>query len=235
MLHAGVMNERAVVLVHDRDPQLGLRNIGTIAPELASRGLTLAVHSFEWERAAPPKLETAAMVIVMGSPDAAYDDARWITEELHYVRAAIELSVPILGVCFGGQLLARALGGTVTESSCPEYGFVDVESTRPELVGPGPWMQFHGDTFLAPATATVIASNSAGQQAFVQGPHLGLQFHPEIDGDVFRSWADAWARDGVHQDEQQVERIRRDIEARQHDARARCSALLDAWISIVVH
>ncbi|WP_089252826.1 type 1 glutamine amidotransferase [Rhodococcoides kyotonense] len=222
----------AVVLVHDRDPALGYRNIGTLVPELQGRGYELEVHSFDYGRdAIPPDLDDAAMVVVMGSPDAAYDDGNhWIGPEIAYLEEAVDRNVPILGVCFGGQLLARVLGGTVAKSQFPEHGFTAVKTEDAALEGP--WMEFHEDTFDAPAGATVVAHNDAAQQAFVYGPHLGLQFHPEIDIDSFESWADAWVRDNVEQDDALVTAIREDLKTGEADARKRCSALLDAWLEV---
>jgi GMP synthase (glutamine-hydrolysing) len=220
---------RAVVLVHDRDRELGYRNIGTLVPELEGRGYELDVHSFDYGLGTePPVLDDAAMLVVMGSPDAAYDESHWITPEIAYLEHAIALDVPILGVCFGGQLLARVLGGSVAKSEYPEHGFTEIETSEPGLTGP--WMEYHGDTFVAPESATVIARNGAGQQAFIQGPHLGVQFHPEIDVDVFSSWADAWERDGIEQDEELVRGIQEDLKSGESAARARCGELLDAWI-----
>jgi GMP synthase (glutamine-hydrolysing) len=223
---------RAVVLVHDRDPSLARRDIGTLAAELRTRGFLLDVHSFDHSPdVAPPTLSDAQVVVVMGSPDAAYDDTlTWLAPEIAYVQQAIDAQVPILGVCFGGQLLARVLGGSVRKSEYPEYGFVDVETSDPELVPPGPWMEFHGDTFVAPPEATVIARNAAAQQAFVCGPHLGMQFHPEIDLDTYDAWAAAWQRDGVEH-AVDVHRIRQDIADSEAAARKRCSALLDAFLA----
>lgn len=221
---------RAVVLVHDRDRDLGYRNIGTLVPELQGRGYELDVHSFDYGLGLePPALDDAAMVVVMGSPDAAYDESPWITAEIAYLENAIERDVRILGICFGGQLLARVLGGSVAKSHYPEHGFTDITTALPALAGP--WMEYHEDTFFAPESATVVARNSAGQQAFIHGRHLGLQFHPEIDVDVFQSWADAWVRDDIEQDEELVEAIRKELKAGESAARSRCSALLDAWIS----
>ncbi|QII08436.1 type 1 glutamine amidotransferase [Rhodococcoides fascians A25f] len=223
---------RAVVLVHDQDPILARRDIGTLAAELRTRGFQLDVHSFDHSPdVAPPLLSDAQLVVVMGSPDAAYDDTlTWLAPEIAYVQGAIDAQVPVLGVCFGGQLLARVLGGTVRKSEHSEYGFVDVETSEPELIAPGPWMEFHGDTFTAPPQATVIARNDAAQQAFVCGPHLGLQFHPEIDLDTYDAWAAAWDRDGVEHGVD-VHEIRRDIADAELAARARCSALLDAFLA----
>ncbi|MBY4127094.1 type 1 glutamine amidotransferase [Rhodococcus fascians] len=223
---------RAVVLVHDQDPILARRDIGTLAAELRTRGFQLDVHSFDHSPdVAPPLLSDAQVMVVMGSPDAAYDDTLpWLAPEIAYVQEAIDAQVPILGVCFGGQLLARVLGGSVRKSEQPEYGFVDVETSDPAFIGPGPWMEFHGDTFDAPPQATVIARNRAAQQAFVLGPHLGLQFHPEIDVDTYDAWAAAWDRDGIEH-EVDVDEIRRDIADAELAARARCSTLLDAFLA----
>ncbi|WP_206487276.1 type 1 glutamine amidotransferase [Rhodococcus sp. KRD162] len=223
---------RAVVLVHDRDPALARRDIGTLDAELRTRDFQLDVHSFDHSPdTAPPQLSDAQLLVVMGSPDAAYDDTlSWLEPEIAYLQDAIDAQVPVLGVCFGGQLLARVLGGSVRKSEHPEYGFVEVETSDPELVAPGPWMEFHGDTFVAPAQATVIAHNAAAQQAFVLGPHLGLQFHPEIDLDTYDAWAAAWARDGVEH-EVDVDRIRVAVADAEAAARARCSTLLDAFLA----
>ncbi len=184
-----------------------------------------------WNVAASPALSDAQLVVVMGSPDAAYDDTlTWLAPEIAYVQQAIDAQVPVLGVCFGGQLLARVLGGSVRKSEYPEYGFVDVETSNPALVASGPWMEFHGDSFVAPPEATVITRNAAAQQAFVCGPHLGLQFHPEIDLDTYDAWAAAWDRDGVEH-AVDVHEIRQDIADSEAAARARCSALLDAFLA----
>ncbi|MGV8871498.1 MAG: type 1 glutamine amidotransferase [Rhodococcus sp. (in: high G+C Gram-positive bacteria)] len=223
---------RAVVLVHDADPALARRDIGTLDAELRTRGFQLDVHSFDHSPdAAPPQLSDAQLLVIMGSPDAAYDDTlTWLAPEIAYVQDAIDAKVPVLGVCFGGQLLARVLGGSVRKSEHPEYGFVRVETSDPELVASGPWMEFHGDTFTAPPQATVIARNEAAQQAFVFGPHLGLQFHPEIDLDTYDAWAAAWDRDGVEH-AVDVHEIRTAIADAEAAARARCSALLDAFLA----
>ncbi|WP_415971417.1 type 1 glutamine amidotransferase [Rhodococcus sp. 077-4] len=223
---------RAVVLVHDQDPNLARRDIGTLDAELRTRGFQLDVHSFDHSPdVAPPPLPDARLLVIMGSPDAAYDDTlTWLAPEIAYVQEAIDAQVPILGVCFGGQLLARVLGGSVRRSERPEYGFVDVDTSDPDLIPPGPWMEFHGDTFTAPSQATVIARNESAQQAFVLGPHLGLQFHPEIDLDTYDAWAAAWDRDGVEH-AADIDEIRRAIADAEPAARVRCSALLDGFLA----
>ena len=142
-------------------------------------------------------------VVVLGSADSVYDDAvPWIAPELAFVRDTLAASVPVLGICFGGQLLAKALGGTVAPSpDGGEVGWLRVETARPSLVPAGPWLQFHFDVFTVPAGATELARSATGPQAFLAGRSLGLQFHPEVDEAIAEDWArdaeDKLARRGM--------------------------------------
>ena len=94
----------------------------------------------------------------------------------------------MLGVCFGGQLLATALGGSVTRSLHPEVGWHEVRSDTPDLVPGGPWFQWHFDRFTPPPNARLVARNDRAAQAFTHGRALGLQFHPEVDEALVQRW-----------------------------------------------
>lgn len=120
------------------------------------------------------------------------DDERlpWVAAEAAMVRDALAAGLGVLGVCFGGQLLARALGGSVTRSPAPEIGWHEVHSDDPGLVPAGPWFQWHFDRITVPAHAREVARNPRAAQAFVQGRAMGLQFHPEVDSDLVRQWID---------------------------------------------
>ncbi|MCI2420917.1 gamma-glutamyl-gamma-aminobutyrate hydrolase family protein [Saccharopolyspora sp. K220] len=123
---------------------------------------------------------------MLGSHESAYDQrVPWLADELAFVTAAVGRGLPLLGICFGAQLLARSLGGTVAPSAHPERGFTTVASDDPQLIRPGRWMQLHSDTFTIPAAAAEIARNASGSQAFVAGNRLGVQFHPQITIDSF--------------------------------------------------
>jgi GMP synthase-like glutamine amidotransferase len=100
--------------------------------------------------------------------------------------------MPILGLCFGGQMLARVLGGEVSRGSVAEIGWLPVGSRNPGLVPDGPWFQWHFDVMTAPPGATVIAENDVGTQAFVAGRSLGLQFHPEVTVEIMDDWVRAY-------------------------------------------
>ncbi len=130
-------------------------------------------------------------IVPLGARWAVYDDrVPWVGEEIAMVRRALDSGVGVLGVCFGGQLLASALGGTVTLSLQPEIGWTEVVSDYPALVPPGPWFQWHFDRITTPPAAVEVARNANATQAFVQGRALGLQFHPEVDAALVDQWID---------------------------------------------
>ena len=131
------------------------------------------------------------VIVPLGARWAAYDDSLpWISAEMDMARRALADGVGVLGVCFGGQLLARALGGAVARSPQPEIGWHDVHSSRADLVPAGPWFQWHFDRLTPPPSAQVVARNDCATQAFVQGRALGLQFHPEVDTALVQRWID---------------------------------------------
>jgi GMP synthase-like glutamine amidotransferase len=130
------------------------------------------------------------LIVSLGSESSAFDDRLpWVGRELELLGEAVAADVPVLGICFGGQLLARTLGAEVSRAREPEIGWGEVESRRPELIAAGPWFQWHFDSFACPAGATLLARNDAGPQAFIQGRSLGLQFHPEVDLEIIGNWA----------------------------------------------
>ena len=176
------------------------------------------------------------VIVPLGARWAVYDDRlteRWVGGEMDLVRRGLHAGVGVLGVCFGGQLLAAALGGTVARSAQPEIGWCDVDSTRPDLVPDGPWFQWHFDRFTLPPGAVEIARNTRATQAFVQGRAMGLQFHPEVD----RALAEQWiaedtggeiTRLGMHPDD-----VRTDTAGNVDDAARRLRRLVDGFIGLL--
>ena len=146
------------------------------------------------------------VIVPLGARWAVYDErVPWIADESAMLRGALAAGAGVLGVCFGGQLLASALGGTVARSPEPEIGWREVHSDNPALVPPGPWFQWHFDRLTAPPGAVEVARNTSATQAFVQGRAMGLQFHPEVDAALVDYWIDEdagadLARAGVEAD-----------------------------------
>lgn len=133
------------------------------------------------------------VIVPLGARWPVYDEAlqrTWVAAETQFVRDAADAGVALLGVCFGGQLLAKAFGGSVARSDVPEIGWYDVATDRPDVVPGGPWFQWHFDRWTLPPGATEIAKTANASQAFVLGRALALQFHPEIDLKLLAFWLD---------------------------------------------
>jgi len=182
----------ALVLVHDTVPGRGERMVGTIGPALSELGIDTAVTTFLPGAPAVPDPADVDVIVVLGSSHAADDDAvPWLAAELDLLARAVGHGTPVLGICFGGQALARVLGATVGRAPRSERGFVALGSSDPDLVPRATWMQFHDDMFTLPADAQQISRNEVGLQAFTCGPHLAVQFHPEMTPDVFGAWVES--------------------------------------------
>ena len=138
-----------------------------------------------------PNFADFDVIVPMGAPYGAYEDDRignWLTPELARLKAAHNAGIPIFGICFGGQLMARALGGSVARSPKAELGWYEIESDDKSLIPTGPWFEYHWDRWSLPTGAKEIARTQIASQAFVMGRTLGLQFHPEIDPIVLEAW-----------------------------------------------
>jgi GMP synthase-like glutamine amidotransferase len=73
----------------------------------------------------------------------------------------------------------------------PELGWREIRTDDPDLVPPGPWLEWHYERFTTPPGATELARTTEASQAFRLGPHLGVQFHPEATVDIVADWARA--------------------------------------------
>lgn len=173
-------------------PALVARALANGAP-----GVPLAVRSVV-DDAAPdlPAPADLAGLVVMGGPMNADDDARHpgLVAERALLAAAVDAEVPVLGVCLGMQLLARALGAAVHAGHGTEIGFAPVEVTADDPVlaplGATPTvLHWHSDAADLPTGATLLAwTELTPVQAFRAGSALGLQFHLELDAGDLEAW-----------------------------------------------
>ncbi|CAN5426380.1 type 1 glutamine amidotransferase [soil metagenome] len=133
------------------------------------------------------------VIVPLGSRWSVYDDelrAGWVGAQMALVRDAVAAGVGVLGVCFGGQLVAQALGGTVRKAPSTELGWHQINTHRTDLIPEGPWFEWHSDQFSIPPGATELARNTHSPQAFMLGTAVGLQFHPELDEALLQRWID---------------------------------------------
>lgn len=175
--------KRLLVLSHS-----ALDRPGLLEPWAAAIGHRLDPRRADAGPSLPDPRDYAAL-IVLGSVESVRNDAvPWIRRERAIVEAAVGHNVPVLGICFGGQFLAQALGGQVSACVPPEVGWQVIESDDAATVPPGPWLLWHEEKFTVPPDGREIARTGGCPQAFVCGPHMGLQFHPEVTGDLLQLW-----------------------------------------------
>ena len=184
---------RALCLTHEENGPAGL-----FADVLLERGDEL----LEWNvsEGEPPEAPESfdALVVFGGSMHVDQEERHpWLQSQLDLVRAALDRDQPLLGVCLGGQLIARATGARVGPASRPELGWHPVELT-PEgeadpVLGALPRsfdaLEWHSYAFELPAEAVLLAENDVCPQGFRLGETTwGVQFHPEATAEMLRRW-----------------------------------------------
>jgi len=204
---------------------------GLIAAEAQRRGLRTDIRRLDLGAGIPEPDEIRGL-IVMGGPMGAYETDKYpfLAGECSLIAELVRRERPVLGVCLGAQLLAKALGGKVFPGHGPETGFGFVELTaewkRDAVFGPNepsvPVFHWHGDTFDLPAGATLLASSAEyPHQAFCCGSRTyGLQFHIEPDLNTWSAWGEHLPPALIERAEQRrnvVERVGRSIIARFFD------------------
>jgi GMP synthase-like glutamine amidotransferase len=230
---------RALVIQHDH-----ICLPGAVGERLTERGFVLVQHQVvEADRFDEPGVDTNFpdpadfdAIIALGAPWSAYDHAAigsWVLPELEMLRRADAAAVPVLGICFGGQLLALAHGGGVASSPDPELGWAPVQSVAEDLVASGPWFQWHYDRWTTPPEATELARNAQASQAFLIGRNLAVQFHPEMTPEILAGWFAAGGK--AHLDRFQLDEAQLTDETRLRAAsnQQRAARLVDGFLDRV--
>ena len=216
------MTLRVLVLADagDDDP-------GWVGERLVERGARLTLR----HRGDPSPVPASDLVLLLGSADAVHDPRRTaaVETEAALVRDHLARGVPVIGICYGAQLIAHALGGTVRPVDRGEVGWFDVTSLDERLCPAGPWLQFHSDVFTVPPGARLLGTSPLGAQGFAVDPTadaagvVAWQFHPEATPDVVTRWvAEAGDYVALHGADP------RDVVRTPPGARAATAALVDA-------
>ena len=198
---------RVLSLVHQWDAASGV-----FGDAVAEAGYELVERNVAEEGV--PGEDFDAVLVFGGAVHVDQEDRHgWLKEEDSYLRRLLRQGVPVLGVCLGGQLLAKALDAQVRRMPSPEVGWYDVELTAeaaddPVLGGlPGSFetFQWHSYAFELPGGAVALARNSRCLQAYRAGAAAwGLQFHAEVT----RATVDAWIESSKPEDDGGIDFVR---------------------------
>jgi GMP synthase (glutamine-hydrolysing) len=180
---------------------VAFEDAGSFAAVLEQQGYALRYVEAGMDDLAAVEAAAPDLLLVLGGPIGAYEDDIYpfIDDELRLIGARLAARRPMLGICLGAQLMARAMGARVRPGdNGKEIGWAPLQLTgagqasplrhlAPELT---PVLHWHGDTFDIPDGAERLAGSAQyPNQAFAVGSHaLALQFHPEVTAAGMERW-----------------------------------------------
>jgi len=140
----------------------------------------------------------ASFLIILGGPESANDDLSYLRDEEQLIRDFVSKEKPVLGICLGSQLIAKAFGASVHHGEKKEIGFYHdliKDNMNSKLFSgfenPFTVFHWHGDTFELPKGAVrLVHSDDYENQAFQLGTAVGIQFHLEVDEKMINLWLD---------------------------------------------
>lgn len=211
------------ILVLQNDP---LSPLGVLEPVFREQGIALDIrYPMEDADSVPENVSGFAGIVVLGGAMSALDDTAYpgISGIIALLRCGHWKNVPILGICLGGQILARAFGGVVHRDACTEVGVTRLEPTPdceddPLLSGIEPLaaMEMHFDRFdVPPGSVELVSSPDCPHQAFRIGSAVwGLQFHPEVTPTIVGGWIEHLDGIGGDDNRAHARRLRNDLDGR---------------------
>lgn len=179
---------------------------GYFATYLDSRDLPWKMVALDRGESVPSRAGDFSGLVLMGGPMSANDDLAWIAPVLGLIRRAVAADVPVLGHCLGGQLMSKALGGSVGHNPVKEIGWGEIEVTDNAQARAwfGPDLRrfesfhWHGETFsIPPGGVRIMGNRYCENQGFVVGKNLGMQCHVEMTEQLIDSWCESGAQEIV--------------------------------------
>lgn len=183
-----------------------------------------------------PSLDGHDLVLLLGSEWSVYWPAvaDSVQAEVAVVREAASRDVPVFGICFGTQVMAHALGGTVEKARDAEIGWMNIVSDEPMVIAEGPWMQWHYDVVTVPGGATELARSSVGPQAWQLGRMFSTQFHPEATETMLRRWATGFGADELERIGSSPDELLANARAAVPESRPNADRIVDWFCESVV-
>lgn len=175
---------------------------GYFAQFLENHGIPWVLIAVDAGQPVPTSTAEFSGLCFMGGPMSVNDPLPWIEPVCELIRQAVKNDIPVIGHCLGGQLMSKALGGTIGRNPVKEIGWCSgmlensavAKAWLGELANRAHTLfQWHGETFTLPAGSTrLAASGVCANQIFALGPHLGLQCHVEMTPEMIQNWCTQW-------------------------------------------
>jgi len=192
----------------------------------------------------PQALVNYSGLVVMGGHMSANDvHLGFIQSQISLLEWCIRYSVPVLGICLGAQLLAKAAGGEIIPSPVRELGWYRLHPTFFAIDDPlfGEMLdtgldvfQWHGETFTLPETATLLATNpDVIHQAFkLNARQYGIQFHAEITEPLIHEWIEHGTSESAYLGDDGIKTLLEKTPKSLPAARSFCRHMINQWLAL---
>ncbi|RLL50022.1 type 1 glutamine amidotransferase [Mariprofundus sp. EBB-1] len=182
-------------------------------------------------------------IIVMGGPQSANDHDTLMQDELSWVKTTLNANIPMLGICLGAQIMAKAVGADITPSPVRELGWFPIypcqESANDALFNTMTdgfmVFQWHGETFSFTESMTQVATHpQVPAQAFrLNRAQYGLQFHVEVDESIIEQWIAYGESERRHLGETGIKHLHQQTQCHLTQMQRFCRQMVDAWLTLI--